>query len=179
MLPLMDPQTLYDRLHQAVPQEAELAARRFAETRDGAVWAVSACLLGIHCRYDGLHRHSDGLHCLQGRKALPLCPEVLAGLGVPRSPMAFVGGDGAAALAGDARLLDAHGRDCTAHLAAGAALALRLARAAGCESAVLKDRSPSCGVHLVHADSGLIPGRGMFTAACLAAGITVCSDEGP
>ncbi len=156
------------------------AAQRYAASLVAPPVAVSACLLGIVCRYDGGSKplaHLDRL--LDGRVVLPLCPEVLAGLGVPRPPMAFEGGDGAAAMDGAARLVDEHGRDCTALLAAGVTLAVRLARAAGCESALLKARSPSCGVHQVHTQTGLIEGCGMFTAACRQASIRVRSDERP
>lgn len=174
----MDIRALYAAVHEVAPDEAERVARRVREASEGPFWAVSACLLGIRCRYDGLDKELGALESWRvGRAVLPLCPEVLAGLGVPRSPMAFVGGDGAAALAGTARLVSAEGRDCTADLAAGADLALRLARAAGCAGAVLKARSPSCGVHRVHTDQGLIPGRGMFAARCVQAQLSVRSDE--
>jgi len=170
---------LYEQLHDTPPPEAEGAARIFGASPGAPVLAVSACLLGIPCRYDGLDKGLAALDRLTaGRRVLPLCAEVLAGLGVPRPPMVFEGGDGAAALAGTARLVDEHGRDCTAHLARGAALAVRLALAAGCVSALLKARSPSCGVRQVHTGTGLVEGCGMFTAACHQAGIPVRSDEG-
>lgn len=176
----MDMLALYEVLHHASPQEAERAAGRFGASSDAPVWVVSACLLGIPCRYDGLHKGlASPDRLVDGRQVLPLCPEVLAGLGVPRPPMVFEGGDGVAALAGAARLVDEHGRDCTAQLAKGAALAVRLALAAGCVSGLLKARSPSCGVQQVHTKTGLIPGCGMFTAACHQAGIRVRSDGSP
>lgn len=169
---------LYEGLHHVSPDEAREAARRYGESSDGPVRAVSACLLGLRCRYDG--QVLDGVdldRLLRGLTPLPLCPEVLAGFGVPRPPMDFRGGDGAAALDGQARLVDVGGRDCTARLAFGSALALDLAQAAGCDSAVLKARSPSCGVHRVHTEAGLVPGRGMFATLCARAGLAVQSDE--
>lgn len=167
---------LFLRLHELPPQEAEAVARRAAVA--GPTVLLSACLAGIPCRYDGASKglsHLDGR--LGGRVAIPLCPEVLAGLGTPRSPMGFVGGDGAEALAGRAVLADAEGRDCTPALRLAVSLGLRLARAAACKSALLKARSPSCGVHETHSRSGLIPGMGIFAAALARAGIPIFCDE--
>jgi len=173
----MTPLELYQRLHEASPERALEAAREAGAAHPSPV-VVSACLVGVACRYDGADKGLPQVHrLLQGQKALPLCPEVLAGLGVPRPPMVFEAADGAAALVGATRLLDAQGRDCTADLARGARFAVRLAEAAGCERAVCKARSPSCGVHQVYTHAGLVPGCGMFTAACRDAGIVVCSDE--
>jgi uncharacterized protein YbbK (DUF523 family) len=178
MTPRIAPDEIFGRLHEDLPEVAVEVARRYASALTAPTVAVSACLLGEVCRYDGGSKPlADLERLLDGRGILPLCPEVLAGLGVPRPPMVFEGGDGVAALAGSARLVDENGRDCTALLAAGVTLALRLARAAGCESALLKARSPSCGVHQVHTESGLIEGCGMFTAACRKASIRVRSDE--
>ncbi len=169
---------LYERLHSSPVDEALEVARQLGACAQGGVCVVSACLLGVACRYDGLHKSGVALdRLLRQQQLLPLCPEVLARLGVPRPPMVFEGGDGVAALAGKARLVDDRGRDCTAQLTGGVTLALRLARAAGCQSAVLKARSPSCGVHSVHTATGLVAGQGMFAAACLEAGISVQSDE--
>jgi len=92
--------------------------------------------------------------------------------------MAFVGGDGEQALLGGAVLADVQGRDCTPALRLAVARALRIVRAARCEQALLKERSPSCGVWQTHArEGGLREGCGMLTAALKQAGIAVESDE--
>lgn len=169
---------VYGRMHEGQPEAALRAAQEYGAALSSPPVAVSACLVGLACRYDGAHKHTEDLsRMLQGRAPLPLCPEVLAGLGVPRPPMVFEAGDGGAALEGTTRLLDAHGRDCTDDLRRGAQLAVALALAAGCQRALCKARSPSCGVHQVYTQAGLVPGRGMFTAACGIAGIQVRSDE--
>lgn len=172
----MTPERLFRLLHEQPTEEALATARRVGGPGEAIV--VSACLVGIPCRFDGTHRQPPGLlDHLKGLIPLPLCPEVLAGLGTPRSPMAFVGGDGARALLGEARLLSRDGRDCTPPLVEAVRKSIELARAAGCRRAVLKERSPSCGVRQVHTQPGVIDGCGMFTAACRETGIEVTSDE--
>lgn len=46
---------------------------------------VSACLLGRNCKYSGgNNRNEKVLAFLQGKEVVPVCPEVEAGLPVPR-----------------------------------------------------------------------------------------------
>ena len=99
---------------------------------------ISACLLGVACRYDGASRplDADTLEKLKERYALiPVCPEILGGLPTPRLP-AERGYDG---------VHNAHGENVTAQFFRGAAETLRLAVFFGCKKALLKARSPSCG----------------------------------
>jgi uncharacterized protein YbbK (DUF523 family) len=167
---------LFLRLHELPPEDAEAVARRVAT--QGPTLVLSACLAGIPCRYDGASRGLPDLEERLGQLVpIPICPEVLAGLGTPRLPMGFVGGDGEAALAGQAVLADIEGRDCTPALRLAVAQGLRLARAAGCTMALLKARSPSCGVGETHDRTGVIPGHGIFAAALLRAGLVVRHDE--
>jgi uncharacterized protein YbbK (DUF523 family) len=130
------------------------------------VVVVSACLLGERTRYDGGDKLTPAVVdplCRDPRvRVLPLCPEILGGMGCPRPPVAFAGGVDAADPA--LRALDDRGVDRTAELRRGAARAEALAAAAGASRAVLKERSPSCGPHRVHAAGGVVPGRGMFAA---------------
>jgi uncharacterized protein YbbK (DUF523 family) len=107
---------------------------------------VSACLLGSSCTYRGAdERDDDLLAALDGHTVVPVCPEVAGGLPSPRPRCEVEGGDGAAVLAGAARVLDTDGGDHTAAYRRGAAVALDAARRSGAAVAVLKDRSPSCG----------------------------------
>lgn len=136
-----------------------------------ALLFASACLCGLACRYDGRDSAHAGLMALyrQGR-ILAVCPEVLGGLPVPRTPCEMVG----------ERVVDRAGRDMTLAFRLGAARALDLARARGITAAVLKDKSPSCGSTLVYDGtfSGmLVPGRGVAASLLLAAGITVHAER--
>lgn len=97
---------------------------------------ISACLLGVCCRYDGGERgEPDAARLAQRHTLIPVCPEQLGGLPTPRPP---------AERQGDAVRTQA-GADVTEEYTRGAREALRLYRMLGCEAAVLKERSPSCG----------------------------------
>ena len=101
---------------------------------------VSACLLGMPCRYDGQSKPVPDLEKLgaAGHILVPVCPEVLGGLDTPRPP---------AELQPDGRVVNRAGEDVTAAYLEGAGRTLALALEAGCTLAVLKAKSPSCGCH--------------------------------
>lgn len=132
---------------------------------------ASACLCGIACRYDGMAASHPVVADLFARGlAVPVCPEVLGGLPVPRFPCELR----------DGRVMDAHGRDLTEAFAAGAAATLALARERNITVAVLKERSPSCGSGHIYdgAFAGrLIPGQGVAAALLRANGVTVYNEE--
>ena len=54
--------------------------------------AVSACLLGRPCRYDGGGKPHAAAQSLED--ALPICPECLGGLPIPRAPSEIQGATG-------------------------------------------------------------------------------------
>ena len=132
---------------------------------------VSACLAGEPCRYNGtgyLCPEVGGL--VSSGQALTVCPELLGGLAVPRSPAEIIAG----------RVVTVAGEDVTAAYHAGAKLALQLARQAGCRTAILKARSPSCGCGQIYDGSfsgRLIVGDGVFAALLKMAGIMVQTEE--
>jgi len=170
---------LHALLHGDDPAKAEAAARKIGGA-GRPVMVVSACLVGVRCRYDGGDQLLPSLDALADHALLPLCPEVLGGLGVPRPAASFEGaGAGAAALAGTARLRAVDGRDVTAAFLRGARRADELARLAGADAACLKERSPSCGTRLVHEGRRLVAGRGVFAEILAARGIRLQSDEAP
>lgn len=97
---------------------------------------VSACLLGIACRYDGQSKPYTLMDELCRRhEVIPVCPEQLGGLPTPRTP---------AERQGD-RVVTKNGADVTENYRRGAEAAVELAQKLGCGAAVLKERSPSCG----------------------------------
>jgi uncharacterized protein YbbK (DUF523 family) len=149
---------------------AEAAAvRAEAQATGKRVVAVSACLLGEPVRYDGGHKHApDAVTPLLADPAvivLPLCPEVLARLGIPRPTVRFTEGDGVSLVQGQGgRILDSTGQDWTEAMVLGAQLAERLCAAAGASAALLKEKSPSCGTTTIHGPQGLQAGAGAFAA---------------
>ena len=52
---------------------------------------VSACLLGIDCKYNGLNNKNENvLKYLEGKNYVIACPEQLGGLTTPRNPSEIV-----------------------------------------------------------------------------------------
>lgn len=97
---------------------------------------VSACLLGVSCRYDGKCKpHKAVVKLMQRHQLIPVCGEIFGGLPTPRTPSERVGD----------RVMGRDGTDVTAQYRRGAEEVLRLARLYDCTVAVLKERSPSCG----------------------------------
>jgi uncharacterized protein YbbK (DUF523 family) len=142
------------------------------------MYLVSACLVGINCRYDGKNSLSEAVvHFLQDKEFVPVCPELLGGLGVPRRPCRFSGGDGKAVLSGRARVLSDDGDDMTARFISGAQRALAIAELKAATAAILNERSPSCGVREVYIDMERTPGLGVAAWLLKAKGIELISDE--
>ena len=145
------------------------------------VYLVSACLLGIPCAYDGGARLQAGLTALAARgRVVPVCPEVAGGLPVPRPPAEIVGGDGDDVLDGRARVVTVEGEDVTEAYLRGAECALGTARRYGIVTAILKQRSPACGVSCIYDGtySGrLIPGQGVTAALLRRHGVAVWPEE--
>ena len=139
---------------------------------------ISACLLGVPCRYDAAARPlADLPEELRGQALLPVCPEELGGLSTPRPPAELVGGDGRAVLAGSARVLRADGEDVTAVFLRGAEAVVELARRGGACAACLKSKSPSCGVTRTHIEGEVRPGMGVAAAALERAGLRLIEAE--
>lgn len=139
---------------------------------------VSACLTGVRCRYDGGHRLDEKVLRLSMEDELvPLCPEQMGGLTTPRQPSEIIGGDGDDVLEGRARVVDAEGKDVTAPFIKGAMEGLAIAKRIDVKKAVMKEKSPSCGVHRIYRNGILVSGKGVLTALLLREGIRVVSNE--
>jgi uncharacterized protein YbbK (DUF523 family) len=173
-MPVDDPdlERRYRLLHGG---DSEAARAELARVRASGreVVVVSACLLGVRCRYDGDDKQDDAAVARVAGDAeiLPVCPEVLARMGVPRPPIT-ISSDGKHAF-------DDRGRDVTDALEAGARLADLYAREAGAVRALLKERSPSCGVEVIHSPDGLRPGQGRFAERLTKRGLPVVSEKTP
>jgi len=141
---------------------------------------VSACLLGLATRYDGTSKHKQ--HVIDwfektGNLPVPVCPEQLGGLPTPREQTRFLEGDGAAVLAGTGRVVSRSGCVMNHSFIAGARMSATVADLTGCRLAILKERSPSCGVREIHCGERIVAGLGVTTALLIQAGITVFSEE--
>lgn len=122
---------------------------------------VSACLLGIECRWDGRAATAS----VDAGAVVPACPEVMAGFGVPRPAIQHTA---------SGRVVEVEsGQDVTAALSAACDDVVALARRSGVTRAVLKDKSPSCATTRVWKDGALVLGEGLLAPRLRAAGIAV------
>ena len=132
---------------------------------------ISACLLGIGCRYDGKHKADPSVIKLKEKyNLIPVCPEIYGGLTTPRVPSERVGD----------LVLMKDGRDVTENYVRGAKEALALCRIFDVKTAVLKERSPSCGKGEIYdgSFSGTLTARDGVTAELLmSAGIRVLGEN--
>jgi len=139
---------------------------------------VSACLLGIKCRYDGGSRPEKQLISVISEDVfIPLCPEQLGGLPTPRLPAWIVDGDGLDVLNGRSAIIDSNGQDVTEQFLRGAEEVRKLARLMQIDIAIMKEISPSCGVNHIKKDGLIIRGMGVTSALLLANGIRVISSD--
>ena len=104
---------------------------------------VSACLLGERVRYDGGHKRDRFLAGPLARRVewVPVCPEVEAGMTVPRDAMGLVGAPSSPRL-----VVKRTGEDKTAAMRAFAHGRVEALAALGLDGYVLKSKSPSCGM---------------------------------
>ncbi|GFI61515.1 hypothetical protein IMSAG049_00674 [Clostridiales bacterium] len=97
---------------------------------------ISACLLGVSCRYDGKSKPDEKIIGLKKKyNLIPVCPEIMGGLPTPRLPVEICNG----------RALTETGADVTEQFEKGASETMGLAEIFECKMAVLKTNSPSCG----------------------------------
>ena len=132
---------------------------------------VSACLLGVRCKYSGgSNENGDVLRLSDRFDLVPVCPEQLGGLPTPRPPAEWQG----------ARIMNRAGADVTEAYLRGAEGAARMARLCSCRCAILKERSPACscaGVYDGSFSGVLVPGKGSAARALEAAGIPVLGES--
>lgn len=138
--------------------------------------AVSACLLGKACRFDGRSKpHAQAL-ALKDRadvQVVPVCPECAGKLPIPRVPCEITQ-DGETL-----RVTAQDGADVTAQYVAGARATLDRIQRTGCSAAVMKAKSPSCGLGQVYDGTftgTLRPGHGVATRLLLNAGVRVVDE---
>jgi uncharacterized protein YbbK (DUF523 family) len=141
---------------------------------------VSSCLLGLATRYDGSDNYNQAVIDYLKQQQLtpiPVCPEQLAGLPTPRPQCWFAAGSGETLLTGDGSLVNEYGEEVSAIFLKGAEESLKLAQLTGCRTAILKQRSPSCGNRTIHCNSELIEGLGVTAALLKETGLQVLSEE--
>lgn len=141
---------------------------------------VSACLLGLNTRYDGEARTNEAvMNFLDDNNWLPVpvCPEQLGGMSTPRPAAEFKSGDGSTLLDGQGQLVSLAGEDVGSTFLTGAEQTTEIARLCNCSVALMKERSPSCGVKKIYRNGELILGSGVTTARLRRADIDVFCEE--
>lgn len=132
---------------------------------------ISACLLGMPCRYDGNDNYTEKVLALgEYHNLIPVCPEQMGGLPTPRTPAERVG----------KFVLTRDGEDVTDEYRRGAEFALKMAQDNDCSAAVLKERSPSCGSGKIYDGSfsgTLTDGWGVTAELLLQNGISVYGES--
>ncbi len=135
------------------------------------VISVSACLLGENCKYNGGNNINEKvINYIKGHEVIPVCPEVLGGLPIPREPAEIV----------DGVVKHKDGIPVDKEFRTGAQNALEILKDSGAELVILQSRSPSCGVNTVYDGtfSGkLVPGDGVFVELLKEYGINVLDVE--
>lgn len=132
---------------------------------------VSACLLGIACRYDGKSKSNKNvLSLLDKYELVPICPEILGGLSTPRAPSEIKG----------EKVINKLGEDVTDNYKKGAEESLKIATIYNSRKAILKSKSPSCGCGKIYDGSfskNLIDGDGITTKLFKENNIKVITEE--
>lgn len=132
---------------------------------------VSACLVGINCKYSGGNNYNQKiLDLVKEGKAIPICPEQLGGLNTPRKPVELK------VINGKRYAIDNEGNDFTENFERGALEVLNLAKNLNINKAILQPRSPSCGVNKIYSgnfDNKLVDGNGILTELLKQNGIDV------
>lgn len=140
------------------------------------MYLVSSCLAGINCRYDG--RNSENkfvVELIKQGKAIPVCPEQLGGLPIPRICCEI-----AINKDGSKKVISKYGKDFTKEFLDGGEKTLAIAKITGIKKAILKSKSPSCGCGLIYDGTfsgNLIEGNGTAAELLIKNGIEVYTEN--
>jgi len=132
---------------------------------------ISACLLGVNCRYDSDGKLIKEIERLKEiYNLIPVCPEIYGGLKTPREPAEII----------DGKVINRKGEDVTENFIKGANETLYLAKLFNCKYAILKERSPSCGFGEIYDGtfSGkLVDGNGITADLLIKNGIMIIGES--
>lgn len=142
---------------------------------------ISACLLGVRCRWDNKpFYHQKAIELLKKEKLIPVCPEQLSGLSTPRAPQEIQEGSGEDVLDKKCRVKNKKGEDVTDFLVKGAQETLKIAQLLSVKEFIAKSNSPSCGWRQIYDGtfSGkLVRGNGVTTALLQRKGLTIIREK--
>lgn len=104
---------------------------------------ISACLLGVDCKYNGSNNKLDDkiIHSLKEKyNLIPVCPEIMGGMPTPRNPVEI----------SDGKVFDYDGEEFTKEFEKGIEEVVKLAKLYDATIAILKENSPSCGSNYIY-----------------------------
>lgn len=140
------------------------------------MYLISACLVGVDCKYNGGNNFNPKIvKLLEEKKAILVCPEQLGGLTTPRLPAEIVYDEN-----GIKKVINIEGQDVTKEFFKGAEETLKIAKLTGAKVAILKAKSPSCGKGKVYDGQFrhvLVEGNGITTDLLERNGIKVYTEE--
>lgn len=133
--------------------------------------AVSACLLGDNCKYNGKNNYNEEvIKAIANKKVIKICPELLTGLPIPRNPVEI----------SNNRVISKDGKDLTEIFYQGVDKAWEILKDKNIDLAILKANSPSCGSGKIYDGTfshKLINGYGIFAKLLSDKGILVISEQ--
>ena len=136
---------------------------------------ISACLAGVNCKYSGDNNYNEKVaNLLKRGDAILVCPEQMGGLPTPR-------------IGAEIKVIDCKryvfmkdGTDVTNQFEKGAKETLEIAKKVNATKAILKSRSPSCGVGIIYDGTfshRLVKGDGITCQLLQNHGIIVYSED--
>lgn len=131
---------------------------------------VSACLLGEKCKYDGESNFNETVAAFcRGKEVIAVCPEISSGMGSPRVPAEIVNG----------KVTDRNGKDVDEIYRGGVEKVMEEIKGEEIELAVLKARSPTCGVREIYDGTftGTKSRAPVFCRSAYGKGISVMDEE--
>lgn len=132
---------------------------------------VSACITGHNCKYNGGNNlNPKVIDFLKDKEIIEICPEMLAGMSIPRSSAEIV----------DGYVMECSGKNVHSEYEKAVRLALERIKNVDIDLAILQSRSPTCGVNKIYDgsfDGKLINGKGMFANALIEMGYQVMDSE--
>lgn len=132
--------------------------------------AVSSCLLGINCKYNGKSNYNEEIVKLKEKyELIPICPEVLGGLPIPRVPSEIINN----------KVINQEGMDVTKNYIDGANKALQILKDNNIKIVILKAKSPSCGKGEIYDGTfshTIVKGNGITSKLFLDNNITVYNE---
>ena len=133
---------------------------------------MSACLLGIKCRWDAKSKPCQkAIELFKKGNILPVCPEQLGGLSTPRIPQE---------IQKDGKVINKEGKNVTENFKRGAEEVLRLVKIVNAKEFIGKSKSPSCGFGKTYDGTfsgNLIMGNGITSDLLHKNGVKIITEE--